>query len=71
MARETSKIKAVEKIDPVWDRIRTEAEDIARAEPGLGGFIYSAVLGHACFEDALAHRLGSDWATQILVLTPL
>jgi serine O-acetyltransferase len=57
MARETSKFKAVEKIDPVWDRIRTEAEAIAQAEPGLGGFVYSAVLAHESFEDALAHRL--------------
>lgn len=57
MARDTSKLKAVERIDPVWDRIRLEAEEITRAEPGLGGFVYSAVLAHDSFEDALAHRL--------------
>ena len=57
MLRETSKIKAVEKIDPVWDRLCNEAEELARAEPGLGGFVYSAVLAHESFEDALAHRL--------------
>lgn len=57
MARDTSKIKSVERIDPVWDRIRREAEEITHAEPGLGGFVYSAVLAHDTFEEALAHRL--------------
>ncbi len=55
MARD--QVKTIEKIDPVWDRIRREAEDVARQEPGLGGFVYSAVLAHDTFEDALAHRL--------------
>ena len=55
MARD--QVKVVERIDPVWDRLRHEAEEIARQEPGLGGFIYSAVLEHDTFEDALAHRL--------------
>ena len=55
MARD--QVKVVERIDPVWDRIRHEAEEIARLEPGLGGFIYSAVLEHDTFEEALAHRL--------------
>ena len=57
MARDTSKIKNVERIDPVWGRIQREAEELARAEPGLGGFVYSAVLAHESFEDALVHRL--------------
>lgn len=57
MTREASKIKPIERIDPVWDRIRREAEEIAQNEPGLGGFVYSAVLAHDSFEDALAHRL--------------
>jgi serine O-acetyltransferase len=57
MARETAQTKLVEKIDPVWTRLRSEAEALAQAEPGLGGFVYSAVLAHDSFEDALAHRL--------------
>ena len=55
MAREN--IKTVERIDPVWSRLRAEAEEIARTEPGLGGFVYSSVLAHDTFEEALAHRL--------------
>jgi serine O-acetyltransferase len=49
--------KAIEKLDPVWDRLRREAEEAVKAEPALGGFIYSAVLAHDSFEEALIHRL--------------
>jgi serine O-acetyltransferase len=55
--RQSSKPQVVQSIDPVWDRMRTEAEDIARKEPVLGGFIFSAVLNHNTFERALVHRL--------------
>jgi serine O-acetyltransferase len=57
MNRAVTKPQAVEKLDPVWSRIREEAEDIARKEPVLGGFIFSSVLNHASFEKALVHRL--------------
>ena len=55
--RQSAKPQVVEKLDPVWDRMRSEAEDIARKEPVLGGFIFSAVLNHNTFEKALVHRL--------------
>ena len=57
MARDLGNTRTVEKIDPVWARLQEEAEDVARAEPGLGGFIYSSILGHDSFEAALVHRL--------------
>ena len=57
MNRQNVSIQAVEKIDPVWSRVRTEAEAIVRAEPALGGLIYGAVLNHDSFEEALTHRL--------------
>jgi len=57
MSRQPAKLQTVEKLDPVWDRIRAEAEDIAHHEPALGGFIFSSVLNHHRFEDALVHRL--------------
>ena len=31
-------------LDPIWDRVRAEAEDIVRREPELASFIYSTVL---------------------------
>ena len=57
MSRQQASIHAVEKIDPVWSRIRTEAEEIVHADPALGGLIYGAVLNHDTFEEALIHRL--------------
>jgi serine O-acetyltransferase len=55
--RQAAKTQSVERIDPVWSRIREEAEAIARHEPALGGFIFSLVLNHDSFEEALTHRL--------------
>ena len=55
--RQATKTQFVEKIDPVWSRIREEAEEIARKEPALGGFIFSLILNHDSFEEALSHRL--------------
>src|SRR6201999_1728458 len=39
-------------LDPIWDRIRSEAEDIVHREPELATFIYSTVLHHNRLEDA-------------------
>src|SRR6266850_5807580 len=44
-------------LDPIWDRVRTEAEDIVRREPELASFIYSTVLHHDRLEDSVVHRL--------------
>lgn len=43
--------------DPVWSRIREDAEAIVRAEPALSGFIHDTVLGHHALERSLAVRL--------------
>ena len=55
--RQAAKTQSLERFDPVWGRIRDEAEDIARHEPAMGGFIFSLVLSHNAFEAALIHRL--------------
>lgn len=44
-------------VDPVWTRIRDEAEEIVQREPELATFIYSSVLHHARLEDAVVHRI--------------
>lgn len=44
-------------LDPIWDRVRSEAEDIVRREPELASFIYSAVLHHDRLEAAVVHRV--------------
>jgi serine O-acetyltransferase len=44
-------------LDPIWDRVRSEAEDIVHREPELATFIYSTVLHHNRLEDSVIHRL--------------
>ncbi len=56
MAQQHAK-PALDKVDPVWARIRREAEDIVHREPELAAFIYSTVLNHDTFEAALVHRV--------------
>ena len=54
---QANKTQSGERLDAGWGRIRTEAEDIARQEPALGGFILSIILSPDSFEEALTHRL--------------
>ncbi|WP_428697571.1 serine O-acetyltransferase [Stappia sp.] len=43
--------------DPVWDRLRDEAEAMVRCEPALASFAYETVLNHDRLEEAVVHRL--------------
>jgi serine O-acetyltransferase len=47
----------LDKVDPVWTRIRREAEGVARSEPELASFIYASILHHDTLETAVAHRI--------------
>ena len=47
----------LDKVDPVWARIRREAEEVVRREPELATFIYSTILHHGALEAAVVHRL--------------
>jgi serine O-acetyltransferase len=44
-------------LDPVWTRVRREAEDAARREPELAGFLHATLLQHDTLESALASRV--------------
>ena len=46
-------------VDPVWARIRLEAEAALRIEPSLGGFLISAILNHETLEAAVVHRVAA------------
>ena len=46
-------------VDPVWARLRHEADQIVRAEPALGGFIFTSILNHDSLESAVIHRVAS------------
>src|ERR1700682_486622 len=54
---QTRPVKALDKVDPVWARIRSEAEDIAHREPELATFIYENVLHHDTLESAVIQRV--------------
>lgn len=53
-------------LDPIWDRVRTEAEDIVRREPELASFIYSTVLHHDRLEASVVHRIAERLDHQAL-----
>jgi serine O-acetyltransferase len=55
--QQTRQTSPLDKVDPVWARIRREAEEVVRREPELATFIYSTVLHHDTLEAAVVHRL--------------
>src|SRR6476646_9777469 len=57
MAQQLKSAHRLDKVDPVWRRIRDEAEEVARREPELASFIYSSILHHDTFEQAVVHRI--------------
>jgi serine O-acetyltransferase len=48
---------ALDQVDPVWARIRREAEELVRREPELATFIFSTILHHDRLEAAVVHRV--------------
>ncbi len=54
---QTRPARALDKVDPVWTRIRREAEAVVRQEPELSSFIYSSVLHHDRLEQVVVHRI--------------
>jgi len=45
--------------DPVWRRMRDEAQAIAKREPTLAGLVHEMILDQTSLEDALAERVAS------------
>ena len=46
-------------VDPVWQRISTEAEEAVREEPLMGGLVHACVLHHKTMERALSYRFAA------------
>ena len=46
-------------LDPVWSRLRAEAEAVVREEPQLASFIVATILNHATLESAVSHRVAA------------
>ena len=49
-------------VDPVWSRIRQEAEAALRAEPAMATLFFTTILNQASLEDAVIHRVASRLA---------
>ena len=49
----------LDRVDPVWTRLCTEAETAVAAEPALGTLIVASVLNQPSFEAAVAHRVAA------------
>ena len=46
-------------MDPVWTRIRQEAEAIIRNEPSLASLVLTTILNHPVLENAVVHRVAA------------
>lgn len=58
-------------MDPLWERLRSEASEIARREPFLGPLVDACILGESCYEDALASLLSMRLAEASLPASSL
>src|SRR5690242_18657197 len=47
-------------LDPIWDHVRSEAEEIVRREPELATFIYSVVMQHGRIDECGELRLTAN-----------
>lgn len=47
----------LDKVDPVWSRIREEADAVTRREPELATFMFENILHHDTLEAAVIHRV--------------
>ena len=44
-------------LDPVWDKVRAEAEAAVASDPLLAAFLYATILNHDSLESAVVHRI--------------
>ena len=55
--QQTKPVTVLRTVDPVWTRIRDEAEEVVRREPEIATFLYSSVLHHDTLEAAVVNRV--------------
>ena len=46
-------------VDPIWARLRQDAESVVRTEPALSTFVFTTILNHETLEAAIIHRVAS------------
>ena len=47
----------IQSYDPMWDRVRREAEETSANEPVLASPIYATILSEPTLEDAICHTV--------------
>ncbi|MEO1492588.1 MAG: serine O-acetyltransferase [Pseudomonadota bacterium] len=52
------------RVDPVWTRMRQEAEQIAADEPLMASIVHATVLNHRTLEDALGYRIAQKLSSE-------
>jgi serine O-acetyltransferase len=63
---QTSRPPATTNNDPVWIRLRHEAEETAKAEPLLAGYLHDNILRHPTLESAISYFLACKLASSYL-----
>ena len=65
------RVKPVESADPIWARIRSEAEAVVRQEPQLASFIYASLLEHDALTGAVIQRISDRLDHPVLTGTTI
>ena len=52
-----AEVKSFGQIDPVWDKIKNEAQAAVEQDPIVAGLIYDAILNHKSLEQSLSYYL--------------
>jgi len=58
-------------VDPVWDRIRSEAQDIVQNSPLMGGLVHACILHHATLNKALSYRIAAKLSSNEMSMVVL
>lgn len=56
-------IASLATVDPVWSKIRLEADQVVRDEPLMASLVHAGVLHHASLERALSYRIAQKLAS--------
>ncbi len=60
MAQSHGEVRSrLELVDPIWSRMRSEAERAVQGEPELASFLMVSILNQPGLEQAVAHRVAS------------
>jgi serine O-acetyltransferase len=55
----SAKLVSLDGTEPVFARVRMEAEASARREPEIAGWLYATILNHERLETAIVHRIAA------------